>query len=168
MAEAGILHEGDRVEHIEGKIIDLPPIGSLHVGIVKRLTSLFMVAMGKNAIVSGQDPVRLARYSQPQPDIALLRPREDDYTRGHPGPGDALRIVVVTPASPTDDLEVKVPLHVHHARAEVWVPNAESSSSICRSPGYGTDRQVHIQSRPYTPSPLLLPQISLELPPLTS
>ncbi len=119
MAEAGILHEGDRVEHIEGEIIDLPPIGSLHVGIVKRLASLFMVAVGKNAIVSVQDPIRLDRYSEPQLDIALLRPREDDYTRGHPGPGDVLLIVEVAPSSPTDDLEVKVPLYARHAIHEV-------------------------------------------------
>ncbi|MFN3594262.1 MAG: Uma2 family endonuclease, partial [Thiobacillaceae bacterium] len=67
MAEAGILHEDDRVELIEGEIIDMPPIGSLHAGTVKRLASLFMVAVGKNAIVSVQDPVRLDRHSEPQP-----------------------------------------------------------------------------------------------------
>lgn len=168
MAEAGILHEDDRVELIEGEIIDMAPIGSWHAGTVKRLASLFISAVGRHAIVSIQDPVCLDLYSEPQPDIALLRPREDYYTRGHPGPGDVLLIVEVAQSSLAYDLEVKVPLYARHAIPEVWVMDAESGSvHICRRPGDGIFRQVQVQSGPCTLSPLLLPQISLELPLLT-
>ncbi len=168
MAEAGILHEDDRVELIEGEIIDMAPIGSWHAGTVKRLASLFMLAVGKHAIVSIQDPVRLDRYSEPQPDIALLRRREDFYTHSHPGPEDVLLIVEVAQSSLAYDLQVKVPLYARHAIPEVWVLDAESGSvHICRSPGEGTYREVQIQTGPCVLSPLLLPQISLELPLLT-
>ena len=106
MGEAGIFHEDARVELIEGDIIDMAPIGSSHAGVVKRLARLLMQGVGDKAIVSVQDPVILGPRSEPEPDIALLRPREDYYTRAHPTPGDILLIVEVAESSLTYDREV--------------------------------------------------------------
>ena len=80
MAEAGILHEDDRVELIEGKIIQMAAIGSRHAACVKRLNKLLVRAVGDSGIVGAQDPVLLPDRSEPEPDLTILRPRED-FTR---------------------------------------------------------------------------------------
>ncbi|MBI3030906.1 MAG: Uma2 family endonuclease, partial [Candidatus Rokubacteria bacterium] len=93
MAEAGILSADDRVELIEGEIVEMTPIGSRHAACVKRLIRLFYWAVGDRAVVSAQEPVRLSERSEPQPDLALLRPRADFYAQAHPGPQDILLVV---------------------------------------------------------------------------
>ncbi|MEW6210423.1 MAG: Uma2 family endonuclease [Acidobacteriota bacterium] len=79
MLDAGILSTDDRVELIEGDVLRMSPIGSRHAACVKRLNRLFSRQIGKNAIISVQAPVRLGDFSEPQPDIALLKPRQDFY-----------------------------------------------------------------------------------------
>ena len=79
MAEAGILSPHDRVELIDGEIVQMAPIGSYHAACVDTLTRLFMETLGRRVIVRVQGPVRLSERSEPEPDIALLRPRADAY-----------------------------------------------------------------------------------------
>ena len=86
MAEAGILTEDDRVELIEGEIVKMSPIGSLHAACVKRLNKLLQQQCGDAAIIGAQDPIRLNDFSEPEPDITLLRPRPDFYAQAHPTP----------------------------------------------------------------------------------
>jgi hypothetical protein len=83
MGEVGILHEDARVELIEGEIIDMPPIGSLHA---ETVAHLLRQACGEQALVATQNPVFLDPYSEPQPNITLLRPRADflPYLAPHP------------------------------------------------------------------------------------
>lgn len=94
MAQAGILSEDDRVELIEGEIVEMVPIGSRHAASVNRLTNLLSELVGKRAIVSVQNPVRLGPYSEPQPDLALLvievAETSADYDREIKMPGQHL------------------------------------------------------------------------------
>src|SRR2546423_9728172 len=90
MAEAGIFTEDGRVELIEGEILRMSPIGSLHASCVKRLNKLLSSLVGQDAIVSVQDPVQLNDFSEPEPDLALLRPRADFYAHAHPTAADVL------------------------------------------------------------------------------
>jgi Uma2 family endonuclease len=87
MTEAGILAEDDRVELIGGKIVRMCPIRSRHAACVKQLNAAFSQQVGRVAIVSVQDPIQLDDYSEPEPDVALLRPRADFYRHAHPTPG---------------------------------------------------------------------------------
>ena len=75
MGEAGIFAAGDRVELIDGEVIDMSPIGALHAAIVARLTAFLCRSVGSGVIVWCQNPIRLDEASEPEPDIALLRPR---------------------------------------------------------------------------------------------
>jgi len=84
MGEMGILSEDDRVELIEGEILKMSPIGSRHVACVDHLNSLLVRLVNQRAIVR----VRLSDYSEPQPDIALLKSREGFYAKGHHSPLD--------------------------------------------------------------------------------
>lgn len=123
MAEAGILSEDDRLELIEGRIITMAPIGSRHAACVKRLTSLFSNQIGDVAILSVQDPIQLDEYSEPLPDLALLRPRDDFYAQRHPIPADVLLLVEVSDTSLEYDRDVKVPSYVGAGIPEVWLVN---------------------------------------------
>ena len=90
MGEAGILHDDDRVELIEGEIVEMAPIGSRHFHAVTTFTHVLVKAVGERALVSIQGPLRLSERSEPQPDVVLLRRRADYRERG-PHAEDALR-----------------------------------------------------------------------------
>ena len=164
MARAGILAEDDRLELIDGDLIDMAPIGSRHAGAVKRLASLLHVAVRGTAVVSVQDPVQIDRHSQPQPDIALLRPRADFYAESHPQPADVLLIVEVAEASLDYDRDVKVPLYARHGVPEVWLLDvAGRSLTVYRAPGtdgYGEQRRIVGAE---SISPVLLPAAVIDL-----
>src|SRR5437764_6893632 len=96
MAKAGIRDEDDRVELIEGEIIQMPPIGSPHASCVKRTNLVFIIGVRGAATVSVQDPLRLSDRSEPVPDLMLLRPRPDFYAAGHPTVADVLLLVEVS------------------------------------------------------------------------
>lgn len=121
MGEAGIFHEDDRVELIEGEIVDMAPIGTGHASSVKRLANIMKLAVGEQAILSVQDPVVLGDHSAPQPDIALLRPQADYYAAAHPQARDVLLIIEVADSSLDYDREVKLPLYARHGIPEVWL-----------------------------------------------
>lgn len=145
MGEAGILGPDDRVELIAGEIIDMSPIGSLHAAIVARLAKVFTHALGEAAIVWTQNPLALDDASQPQPDVAILRPRADFYATAHPGPGDVLLVVEVADTTLALDLGLKVPLYAAAGVPETWVIDAATRRTHrFRRPAAGsyTERDV--------------------------
>jgi Uma2 family endonuclease len=136
MAEIGILHEDDRIELIEGELVEMAPIGGHHTGAVINLTHLLAAAVGRRAFVSVQNPVRLDRYNEPQPDFAVLRPRGDRYQGRVPEVGDVLLLVEVARSSLAYDRSVKLPLYAKHGIPEVWIVNIDDKLvEVCRDPG---------------------------------
>jgi Uma2 family endonuclease len=121
MAEVGILAPDLRVELIEGEIIDMAPPGSLHAAAVDRLTRMLVRAVGDAAIVRVQNPVRLGPHSEPQPDLALLRPRDDFYAAHHPQPADVLLVVEIADSSLRFDRDTKMRLYAQHGIPEAWL-----------------------------------------------
>jgi Uma2 family endonuclease len=121
MSEAGILSEDDRVELIEGEIIKMSPIGSRHAACVKRLNALLNRRAHQAAIISVQDPIRLDDYSEPEPDIALLKFRDDFYSQWLPAASDVLLIIEVADASVEYDRSVKLLLYGRAGIPEVWL-----------------------------------------------
>ena len=123
MAKAGILKPDDRVELIEGEIIKMSAIGSPHAACVSRLVRLLAKAMGDTAILSPRNPVRLDDFSEPVPDIALLKPRKDYYGARHPKPADALLLIEVADSTLLKDRNIKVPLYARARIVETWLVN---------------------------------------------
>jgi Uma2 family endonuclease len=121
MGEAGVLDEDSRVELIEGELIDMAPIGSGHGSAVARLTRLFVNAVGDRAIVLVQSSIRLDAHSEPQPDFALLKPRDDFYAAALPTPRDVLLVVEVAESSAGYDLRTKARLYATHGVPAYWV-----------------------------------------------
>ncbi|MDX6381260.1 MAG: hypothetical protein QOI57_2284 [Rubrobacteraceae bacterium] len=119
MTEAGILHEDDRVELIEGDIVEMAAIGSRHFTCVNELNRLLVRGVGDEAIVSVQNPVRLGEYWEPQPDLAVIRNR--DYRESLPEPEDVLLLIEVSDTTLRYDREVKLPLYARSGIPEVWI-----------------------------------------------
>jgi len=162
MAKAGILHEDDRVELIDGELIQMAAIGSRHFACVNRLNAEFSAEAAGRFIVSVQNPVRLSRHSEPQPDIVLLRPRGDSYESGLPGPEDALLVVEVSDSTVTYDRRVKLPLYAAAGIPEAWLVNLPRRSiEVHREPRDGRYHQVTVFRRGETITLLALPQISI-------
>ena len=121
MAEAGVLSPDDRTELIEGEIIDMAPIGSVHAEVLRLLTKRLIETVRTAAHVSVQLPVRLSQRSEPQPDIAVLEARSDDYRRAHPSADDVLLLIEVSDTTLRYDLNVKARLYATQGVREYWV-----------------------------------------------
>jgi Uma2 family endonuclease len=128
MAEAGILSEDDRVELIEGEIIDMAAIGIKHALCVDRLTLLLIRLLPDEVMVRAQNPIYLDKYSEPQPDLALLKRRDYSQRKHHPGPGDVLLVIEVSDTTLTFDRKVKVPLYARAGIPEVWIVNLQEDT----------------------------------------
>ena len=164
MAEAGILHEDDRVELIKGEIVEMAPIGSNHAGHVNRLISLFTPRLGASAVVSIQNPIHLWDDTEPEPDLALLRPRDDFYTQSHPTPEDILLVVEVADSSRDYDRQVKVPMYAEAGIVETWVVDLVSETiEVYRQPTPEGYRLTVILGREDRLSPAALPDLELKL-----
>ena len=121
MAEVGLLAPDARVELIEGEIIDMAPIGHDHQSILDQLNRVLVMAVGDSAIVRTQGSIRLSQWSEPEPDVVLLKPRADFY-RGEFALGtDALLVIEVSDTTLRYDRDRKVPLYAHHGVPEAWV-----------------------------------------------
>ena len=164
MAEAGILSPRDRVELIDGEIVQMAAMGSYHAGCVNTLNRAFMETLGRRVVVSVQNPVRLSEHSEPQPDIALLRPRADLYTESHPRAGDVMLIVEVSHSTVEYDRDVKTPLYAAAGIPELWLVNLDEDFidglSDPDGAGYRTLRRYVRGERI---APALLPDAALEV-----
>ena len=162
MGEAGILSEDDRVELIEGEIVQMAPIGSRHAACVDRLTQLFVLRVMGRAIVRVQNPVLLNDYSEPQPDLALLRPRADFYASGHPAPQDVLLVVEVADTSAGIDRAAKMPLYARAGIHEAWLVDLQADQvEVHRQPTPQGYRSVQTFGRGASFALEMLPDLTL-------
>lgn len=146
MAELAILAPDARVELIEGEIIDMPPQGSGHAYSTSELTRRFIQALGSAADVRCQMPIHLGRWSEPEPDLAVVRPRGAHYAEQHPGAGDVLLLVEVSASSRSYDRALKLPLYARHGIPEVWLIDlAARRMEVFRAPRRGTYTDTRVQ-----------------------
>lgn len=122
MAESGIFTEADRMELIEGRVIARSRIASHHAACVKILRDVLgRILADTDTIIGVQNPVRLSDYSEPQPDISILKRHDDYYSSGHPVPADILLLVEVADATLLYDRNTKLPLYARSSIREVWL-----------------------------------------------
>jgi Uma2 family endonuclease len=162
MADAGILRAGDRVELIRGEIIRMSPINPPHNGTIHRANHSLSRIVGDRAIFGVQGSIRLDEYDEPQPDLYLLRPKEDFYTSRHAGPADILLIIEVSDSSLEYDRTTKMQLYAETGVPEYWISDLQNDCVIAYSDADGTTyrtiRQFH---RGEKLTPLLLPDCSI-------
>lgn len=136
MARAGILGPDDRVELLDGEVVEKMPIGSEHAGCVEYLAWQFNRALGDDALVRTQNPIHLSRYSEPEPDLAIVRFRADLYRRDHPTVADVLLLIEVSDSSVARDRVLKLPLYAAAGITEVWIVDLPAARlRVFRGPG---------------------------------
>lgn len=121
MAEGGVFAEDDRVELLGGEIFEMTPIGSRHAGWVNYLSHTLTAQLGSSVIVSVQNPFILDNFSEPQPDLLILRPRADFYSGGHPTPEDVRVVIEVADTSEDFDRRAKLPRYAQAGIPEAWL-----------------------------------------------
>jgi Uma2 family endonuclease len=164
LAELGILHEDDRVELLDGQVVVMSPIGPRHAGCVKMLNRLMHRALGETVTLGVQDPLVLSERAEPEPDLAVLAPRPDNYRRSHPHPEEVFLVIEVADSSLDRDHVRKIPLYAAAGIPEVWVVDLEGEGiTLHRAPGPAGYGDITTASRGETISPRLLPHVSLSV-----
>lgn len=160
MAEAGLLDESDRVELIEGELVDMAPIGSRHAFWVDRIAESLGRGSRSAHMVRVQNPVLLGERSEPQPDVALVK--RNNYADRHPGADDILLIVEVADTTLEYEREVKLAVYARHGIPEVWLidVNAGELTVYC-DPSEGRYRLIRKPTTTEAVSPTLVPDIAL-------
>ncbi|MEA5619045.1 Uma2 family endonuclease [Cronbergia sp. UHCC 0137] len=121
MHEAGVFSESDRLELINGEITEMSPIGKKHAVCVARLDRIVQKKLSDRTMVWVQNPIRLDNNSEPQPDLAILKLRDDFYVENLPTPPDILLIIEVADSTITYDREIKMPLYAAAGIPEMWL-----------------------------------------------
>jgi len=164
MVDAGILQEDDRVELLDGQIVEMSPIYPPHASCVNRLTRLLSQALGDRATLAVQNPVVLGLHWEPQPDVAVLKPRVDGYARQHPQPADVLLVIEVAESSLERDRDEKIPAYARAGVAEAWLVNLGARVIVLyQDPGPEGYRRVRTAVRGETVTPLELPGVTLRV-----
>jgi Uma2 family endonuclease len=131
MGEAGIFGGDDRIELIDGEVVEMAAMGDRHVECVMRLNRLLSrwsflevpeeidLVEGETFFVSPQSSLRVSGHGEPQPDLVLLRRHEG--ATGTPIPEEALLVVEVADTSLSYDRERKLPLYAAAGIPEAWL-----------------------------------------------
>ncbi|MFI4886437.1 MAG: Uma2 family endonuclease [Steroidobacterales bacterium] len=126
-AQIGLIDPDARVELIEGEVVDMAPLGNRHGHAVDLLAERLLVLAKGTAIVRVQGALRLSEVTELQPDISLLKMREDRYRDSQACGPDALLVVEVSDTTLRKDLDVKMPLYARHGVPEVWIVDLQNS-----------------------------------------
>lgn len=163
LGDVGILNEDSRVELIEGELIQMAPIGVPHMKGVNRLTRLLVSAVGELAVVSVQNPIELPPHSEPQPDLALLKPYMDKEDRAAI-PNDVLLVVEVADSTLAHDRGPKLRLYAKAGILEVWIADIEGQSiEVYRQPSASSYARKVIHRMGESVSPEALPQVRIQV-----
>ncbi len=164
MADAGILSDDDRVELIAGDVVDMAPIGAGHASVVTTLHERLVLACAGRAIVRSQNPVRLDRLNEPQPNMAVLRPSADSYMTAHPGPADVLLLIEVADSSLRFDRAVRLPLYARAGIPELWIVDLQRNVLTAhRAPDAGHYTEVTTHGPGDRLALALAPEITLKM-----
>lgn len=123
LTEIGFFQEDDKVELIKGEILEMAAKGTPHVVCCTKLNKELLKLINNEAIIRSQDPVSLLSGSEPEPDLVIVKNREDDYLSGHPTEKDIILIIEIADSSLKYDQEVKLPLYAEAGINHYWLFN---------------------------------------------
>lgn len=123
LAELGFFHEDDRVELIRGEIIPMAAKGTLHSTFSRRLIRELSKLIANLGTLQSQDPISIRPDSEPEPDIAILKNKDDDYLNSHPTPQDVLLLIEIADSTLKYDQEIKLPLYAQGGISDYWIFN---------------------------------------------
>ncbi len=160
MAEAGVFRPGERVELIEGEIVEMSPIGRRHANCVNNLNRLLVLGLRERAIVSPQNSLQISLRSEPQPDLTVLRRREIPYKDEEATAGDVLLLVEVADTSLAWDRTVKLRLYATAGIPEFWIVDASAEAvEVYRVPEGDRYREAERLAGDRSVTPLAFPDL---------
>ena len=149
MARVGLIDPDARVELIEGEIVAMAPIGTLHGYVVDVLNDRLNALVHGRALVRVQGALRLNNRTELQPDLSLLKLPSEQYRKRQAFGSDALLVIEVSDTTLRKDLSVKIPLYARHGVPEVWIIDLEKQCArFYRSLKDGQYRDVSVSSEP--------------------
>jgi Uma2 family endonuclease len=166
LAEAGIFRPDERLELINGEIIEhVSPIGSPHSNTVIKAFHRLTEAFGPDFYINIGEPVPTDDSGEPEPDLIVAAGMVDDYADHHPGPSDIRLVVEVSDSSLSYDRRTKAPLYSDAGIPEYWIINVQARRvEVYRDPspaaGY---RTVAEYSETDTVTPLFAPNASISI-----
>ena len=164
MAATGVIPPGARVELLDGQIVDLMPIGPFHAGTVNRLNRFLTRLSQGRWLVAVQNPIRLHEHSEPQPDVLLLKPADDDYTSRHPTPADVFWLIEVADCTVESDRTDKLPAYARAGVPEVWLLNLpEKVLEVYRDPNFTGYSSHTVLRAGQEARPLAFPDAAVEV-----
>jgi Uma2 family endonuclease len=108
----------------------MSPVGFRHAACVKRLIETLTKYKGSDVLLDVQNPIHLPENSEPEPDIVLMRARDDFYIEGHPEPEDILLVIEVSETSFGYDFDVKIPLYGKSGILEAWLVDLQRNELL--------------------------------------
>ena len=164
MIELGLLKDYEKAEIIEGELIQKMPIGKKHSAVVEKLNEMLRDLLGKSVSLRNQQPVRFGDYDEPEPDLAVLRRREDFYSGSKPVPKDVLLLIEVSDATLKYDRNTKLTLYAEAEIPEVWIVNLPNDIiEVHTKPGSGIYQLTKIFKRGETTESEIMPNLKLEV-----
>jgi Uma2 family endonuclease len=128
MIDTGIIDPNSRVELIDGEMFMMLPIGPPQGSYTSRLNEFFVRCIPETLQCRCQMPIVVGDHSEPEPDIAIVLRRDDDYQHEHPTPNEVVLLVEVAHSSLNFDLRRKMRLYASSGISEYWVVDVEHKS----------------------------------------
>ena len=136
MVASGVLDDRP-VELLRGEIVEMSPEGEAHAYLITETTTYLIRTVGERATVRQDHPITLPGYdSEPEPDIAVVRPLGREYLAHHPYPEDIFWLIEFSDTSLAKDLEEKRRLYAQAQIPEYWVVDLQQPQVVVfRNPG---------------------------------
>lgn len=166
MVTSGVLTPQDRVELLDGEVVDKVVIGHRHVAAVLRLTQLLVRACADRLILSVQNPVVLNPHSAPEPDLAVLQRRSDAYATGLPRAQDVVVIIEVADSSAAQDRRYKIVRYAAAGIPEVWLVDLVNRALECYREPHPQGYDVEERLTAGDVAPVLAPWLRVAVPDL--
>jgi Uma2 family endonuclease len=164
MAQTGILPPDARVELINGEILEMSPIGRRHKVSVDRVNNIFTPGLQGQAIVRVQSSIVLSDGQEPEPDVAVLRYRDDFYADADETPEDILLIIEVADTSEGYDRRTKAPLYARYGIPELWIADVNRDRlTVYRDPTPDGYASTQVLSPGESVSPLAFPSLNVPI-----
>ena len=163
LAEIGVLRADARVELLDGQICDSFSISPLHAAVTRQVAQPFFEQPKRQLIVSMRNPVRLDEFSEPEPDVMLLKYRQDYYSKRHPGPEDVFLLIEVADVSLDYDRD-KLAIYCRAKIAEVWIINlVDLTVEVYSEPQYAGYGSITILHTGDAATPQAFPDVSVNV-----
>ncbi len=150
LIELNFIKEGDRIELIEGELIEMVAKGFKHCACTDALNIELIRLLGDRAIIRSQNPITLANLSEPEPDLAIVNGKAQDFFTRHPTAADVLLIIEVSDSTLSYDQMTKLKMYANAGINHYWIVNLQVNQLETYSEPY-THRGIYGTSQIYLP-----------------